>query len=70
MANSCRELLPIIDIVDSLGDAVGHPKDFTIMHVPIHKDNDGALILAETLPPECMPQRKHYARTNICFVKR
>ena len=28
-----------------------HLKDLTIMHVLIHKDNAGALILAKTLAP-------------------
>ena len=49
------ELLSIIDIVTSLGDAIGRPKDPTTMHVSIHKDNARALILAETLPPKCTP---------------
>ncbi len=34
---------------------VGLPtKDFTTMHVSIHKDNVGALVLAET-PPQFTP---------------
>ena len=59
--NSCiRELLPIIDIVKEVGDAVGltekeKPK------IRVHEDNAGALILANTLPPQCTPRSKHYA---------
>jgi hypothetical protein len=35
------------------------------MHVTIHKDNLGALILATTPPPQFTPRSKHYAiKTN------
>jgi hypothetical protein len=30
------------------------------MHVCIHEDNVGALILADTLPPQYTPRSKHY----------
>ena len=53
--HSCMEFLPIIDMVDSFGDAVGLPKDLTIIHISIHEDNAGALIMAETLPPQFKP---------------
>ena len=52
LAYNCRESLPRIDIVTFVGDAVGLSKDLTIMHVIIHEDNAGDLILAETLPPQ------------------
>ena len=38
-------------MVTSLCDAVGPPKDLTIMDLSIHVHNAGILILAETLPP-------------------
>ena len=60
-------LRPFLDMVDSLGDAVGLPKDLTIMHVSIHDDNAGALFLAETVPPQQMPQSKHNAMNTIYF---
>ena len=42
----------MIDIVKEIGQTVGlETKDMTSMHVSIHEDNAGALILAETLPP-------------------
>ena len=31
------------------------------MHVVIHEDNAGALVLANTLPPQFTPASKHYA---------
>ena len=68
-AHSWRELLPIIDIVTSLGDAVGLPKDLTTMHVSIHVNNAVALILTETLVPMYTPQSKHYAIKTIWFCE-
>ena len=41
--------------------------DSCIMHITIHKDNSGALILATTLPPKFTPCSKHYAIKTIWF---
>ncbi len=54
------ELIPIIQMVEFLGCAIGLPVDCTLMHVCIHEDNAGALILADTLPPQYTPRSKHY----------
>ena len=64
LAHSCKESLPIMDIVATLGEAVGLPKDLTTMHVLINEDA-GSSILAETLPPQYTPQSKHYAIKNF-----
>ena len=48
LAHSCRGSLSIIDMVASLSDEVGLPKDLTIIHVSIHEDIAGALILADS----------------------
>ena len=37
------------------------------MNVSIHEDNAGALILAETLPPQYTPRSKHYAIKTVWF---
>jgi len=37
------------------------------MNVSIHEDNAGALVLAETLPPQFTPRSKHYAIKTIWF---
>ena len=58
-----------IDMVTSLSDAVGLPKVLTTMHVSIHEDNAGALILTETLPHLCTPWSKHYAIKTIWFCE-
>ena len=62
----CRELLPILDIVDQIGKAVGmQPDEKSKIHIRIHEDNAGALTLMTTKPPQCTPRSKHYAiKTN------
>ncbi len=49
-----------MQMVEFLGPAVGLPVDCTSMHVYIHEDNVGALILDDTLPPQYTPRSKHY----------
>ena len=58
MSNMCRELY----LVKSVGSSVrleqtSSPK----LHITIHKDNTGALILATTLLPQFTPRSKYYA---------
>ena len=67
LAHSCRELFPIIDITISLGQAFGLQIGDTTINVSIHEDNAGALILAQTLPPQFTPQSKYYASKTIWF---
>ena len=49
LAHSCRELLPVRDMVASHGDTVSLPKDLTTMYASIHENNSVVFILAETL---------------------
>ena len=66
LAHSCRELFPIIDLVTELGMVVNLPtQDLTTIHVSIHEDNTGALVLAETLPPQFTPRSKYYAIKTV-----
>jgi len=65
LAQSCKDLFPIMDIVEYMASVVGLPNPKTSMHVSIHKDNDGALILVETFPPQFTPRSKHYALKAI-----
>ncbi len=67
LAHCCRELFPIMDMVSLLGTKVGLPVSGTTMNVSIHEDNAGALVLAETLPPQFTPRSKHYAIKTIWF---
>jgi hypothetical protein len=55
-----HELILIMKMVEFLGPAVGLPVDCTLMHVCIHEGSAGALILADTLPPQYTPWSKHY----------
>ena len=62
-----RELIPIMDMVQSLAVAVGIPAGEVNMRVSVHEDNSGALVLAETLPPQFTPRSKYYATKTIWF---
>ena len=57
----------IIDMTNSLGEAIGLPIRDTTMNVSIHEDNVGALVLARTLPPQFTPRSKFYAAKMIWF---
>ena len=62
LAACCRELIPIVNMVKEIGSAVGlTTAESTKMHVCIHEDNAGALVLDKTLPPQFTPAGKHYA---------
>jgi len=68
LAHSCRELFPVMDLVHEMGSVVGLPtEDLTTMHVSIHEDNAGALVLAETIPPDFTPRSKYYAIKTVWF---
>jgi hypothetical protein len=69
LAHSCRKLFPIMDMVSMLGEKVGLPVSEATMNVSIHEDNAGALVLAETLPPQFTPRSKHYAIKTIWFCE-
>ena len=56
-----------MDMVSALGSAVGLPFGASTINVSIHEDNSGALVLAETLPPQFTPRSKHYATKTIWF---
>ncbi|KAL7486415.1 hypothetical protein ACHAW6_012023, partial [Cyclotella cf. meneghiniana] len=68
LAHYCQELFPVVDIVAEDGGVVGlETNDLVFMHVSIHKDNAGALVLAETTPPEFTPRSKYYAIKTVWF---
>jgi len=57
LAHSCRELFPIMDMVTQLGPLFGlKTEDMTTIKVSIHEDNAGALVLANTIPPQHTPR--------------
>lgn len=67
LAHSCREMFPIMDMTKTLCEAVDLPIGEAIVNVSIHEDNAGALVLAQTLPPQFTPRSKHYAAKTIWF---
>ena len=67
LAACMRELIPIMDMVQSLAVAIGIPAGDVNMRVSVHEDNSGALVLAETLPPQFTPRSKYYATKTIWF---
>ena len=67
LAHSCRELFPIMDMVESMSKVFGLSNPKTSIQVSIHEDNAGALVLAETLPPQFTRRSKHYHTKTICF---
>ena len=76
LGSCCRELLPIIALVNEISIAVGIKKpndndsNASTMHITIPKDNSGALILTTTLPPQFTPHSKHYAIKTIWFCEK
>ncbi len=66
-SHCARELIPIMQMVEFLGPAVGLPVDCTSMHVRIHEDSVGALILADTLPLQYTPWSTNYHIKTIWF---
>ena len=65
LVDSCCEFFPIMDIVLSLGDALGIPAGKTPLNAPIHQDNTGAFVLKQTLSPQHTPFSKYYAISTV-----
>ncbi len=65
LAECMRELIPIVDMVKELTHSVGLQAGDMNMNVLVHVDNSGALVLAETLPPQFTPRSKYYATKTI-----
>ncbi len=67
LAHSCCKLFPIMDGFSIMGKAIGLPVGNTTIQVSIHEDNTGALVLAETLPPQFTSRSKHYHTKTFWF---
>ena len=55
-----------MEMVISVGDAIGQQKDLTTMDVSNHEDKAGAL-MAETLPPQNISSSKHHLIKTIWY---
>jgi hypothetical protein len=67
LAACCRELFPIIDMVELVTCLVNLPIGETTMQLSVHEENSGALVLAKTLPPQFTLCSKYYASKMIWF---
>jgi hypothetical protein len=65
----CRDLFPIIDMVESVMSQVNLPIGETTMKLSVYEDNSGALVLAKTLPPQFTPHSKCYVIKTIWFCE-
>ena len=65
LSHCARELIPIMQMDKFLGPAVGLSVDIASMHFSIHEDNAGALVLADTLPPQHTPQQTLSYQVNL-----
>ncbi len=62
LSASCCDLFPLIDISKEICPALlVDPPVSAQMHIKIHVDNVGALILAKLEPRRMTPRSKHYA---------
>ena len=62
LSQSCKDLFPLLDQINELGEAVGLPvSKHTKLHTTIYEDNVGALTLGRLEPKRMTPRSKHYA---------
>ncbi len=66
LSASCKDLFPIIDVTHEICSTFGSHFGLTLqnttnMHVKIHEDNAGALLLGKLEPRRMTPRSKHYA---------
>jgi hypothetical protein len=62
LSSLCRNLFPLIDITQEICSALLlHSPDAAQMHIKIHEDNIGTLILGQLEPRQMTPRSKHYA---------
>jgi hypothetical protein len=70
LSTSCRDLFLLIDITNELCMVLQVEMETeTQMHIKIHEDNIGALILGKLKPRRMTPRSKHYAIKYHWFRK-
>jgi len=71
LSASCRDLFPLIDVTKEICSAFSLIlPDETNMHITIHEDNVGTLILGQLEPRRMTPRSKHYAVKYHWFCER
>ena len=62
LSDSCKDLFPLIDLLQELLDVLDLESSPSIhLHVQVHEDNVGALSLGRLEPRRMTPRSKHYA---------
>ena len=62
LSNTCKDLFPLVDLIQELGGCVGLDINKTTnLHTCIYEDNEGALFLGKLKPHWMMLQSKHCA---------
>ena len=62
LSQACRDLFPIIDLVNELSQVLNHASPSSPrLHIRVHEDNVSALTLGKLEPRRMTPRSKHYA---------
>jgi hypothetical protein len=62
LSTACKDLPPLVSLIDELSAAVGLDNSFiSNIHCKVHQDNIGALTLGCMEPRHMTPSSKHYA---------
>lgn len=62
LSMAMKDAIPLCKLFKTLGKAIGINQDLlTMFRTTVHKDNIGALTLANMEPGHTTPQSKHYA---------
>ena len=70
LSTTCKDLLPIVDLVKAIGTVFGLPVgDSSNMHVRVHEDNVGTLTLGNLGPRRMTLRSNHYAIKYLCFCE-
>ncbi len=70
LSTSCRDLFPMTDLTKEICSSLSLPLNNMInMHVKIHEDNFGTLILGKLKPRRMTPPSKHYTVKYHWFCK-
>jgi hypothetical protein len=70
LSMSCQDLFPIIDVTKELCSIFNLDMQASAdLHIKIHKDNVGALMLGKLEPWQMTPCSKHYAIKYHWFCK-
>lgn len=67
LAHCMKELLSIINLAKMFAEHYDLAPVKTKMSITIHEDNSGALVLANTIPPESTPRSKFYHLETVWF---